>query len=405
MRYLEDIEKLVEKSYLKNLNVPADAGMDERILGDAVTRMEELKKTTPAFTKPMIWRIIMKNRRTQIAAAAVIVISALIGIHYLGGSIGGTSVAWADVMEQMSTFRPYTCKYIVEVEGMPTQTKRLMRLSLTQRREIRSDGTILVFDLAIPKCLTLIPEKKHAIERIYDMEPRTDPDLLKLVKSMESRASGEGAVQEIGVQKIEGHTAKGFRSAGKHNDITVWAEVETKLPVRVEIIHVGQGTKIIMSEFTFDVELDEALFSTTAPDGYTVEKIDEKIENRKLNETDLIEGLRAIATLLDGRFPPGIEPREMQRVLREYIKQNSLSESEIKEQLTSVVEKWRNAHSYINLLKRENEISDFHYNAEGVKLGDADKPLVWWLPKDSETYHVIYGDLNVKDVEPENLPK
>ena len=95
----------------------------------------------------------------------------------------------------------------------------------------------------------------------------------------------------------------------------------------------------------------------------------------------------------------------MQRVLREYIKQNSLSESELKEQLTSVVEKWRKAHTYINLLKRENEISDFHYNAEGVKLGDADKPLVWWLPKDSETYHVIYGDLSVKDVEPENLPK
>ena len=405
MRYLDNIEKLVVRSYLKNLDVPVDAGVDERILGDAVARMEELKKTKPAFTKPMIWRTVMKNHRTQFAAAVVIIITVLIGVHYLGGSIDDTSIAWADVLEQISTFRPYTCTYTVQAEGMPTQTKHLMRVSLTQRREIRSDGIVLVFDLAIPKCLTLMPEKKHAIERIYDMEPRTDPDLLKLVKSMESRAFGEGAVQEIGVKKIEGHVAKGFRSVGKHNDITVWADVKTILPVRVEIIHVGLDTKITMSEFTFDVDLDEVLFSTKAPDGYTVEKINEKAQKLELTEADLIEGLRVVAILLDGRFPPGIEPREMQKVLREYIKQNNLSESEIKERLTSVVEKWRKAHSYINLLKKEKEISDFHFNAEGVKLGDADKSLIWWLPKNSETYRVIYGDLSVKDVIPEGLPK
>lgn len=404
MRHSDNIEELVERSYLKNLDVPADAGMDERILGDAVARMKESKKTTPALVRPAIWRIIMKNHRTQLAAATVIIITVLIGIYFLGGSIDGANVVWADVLEQMSTYRPYTCTYTVQVEGMPTQTKHLMRLSLTQRREVRPDGTILVFDLAIPKCLTLMPEKKHAKEHIYDMEPRTDPDLLKLVKSMESRASGERGVKEIGVKKIERHVTKGFRSSGKYNDITVWADVETKLPVRVEIIHVGQGTKIMLSEFTFDVDLDETLFSTTAPEGYTVEKIDEKVENRNLSETDLIEALRVTATLLDGRFPPGVELRQVRKILMEYIKQNNLSETEIKEQLTSVVEKWWKADAYINRLKKEKKITDFHYAAEGVKLGDADKPLIWWLPKDSETYRVIYGDLNAKDVIPEDLP-
>ena len=405
MRHSDNIEDLVERFYLKNLDVPADAGMDERILDDAVTRMEESKKAKPALVKLSLWRIIMKNHKTQLAVAAVVVITVLIGVHYLGGSIDGANVAWADVVEQMSTFRPYTCLYTVQVEGLPTQTKRLMRLNLTQRREIRPDGTILVFDLAIPKCLTLIPEKKHAVEHIYDMEPRTDPDLLRLVKSMESRATGEGAVQELGVKKIEGHAVKGFRSLDKYNDITIWADVETKLPVCVEIIHVGLGTKIMMSEFTFDVNLDEILFSTTAPDDYTVEKIDDKVENRNLSETDLIEALRMTANLLDGRFPPGLELLQVRKILTEYIKQNNLSESEIKERLTSVVQKWWKADAYINHLKKEKKISDFHYAAEGVKLGDADKPLVWWLPKDSQTYRVIYGDLSVKDVAPENLQK
>ena len=40
-----------------------------------------------------------------------------------------------------------------------------------------------------------------------------------------------------------------------------------------------------------------------------------------------------------------------------------------------------------------------------VKLGDADKAIFWYRPKGAEKYRVIYGDLSVKDVAPENLPK
>jgi hypothetical protein len=42
--------------------------------------------------------------------------------------------------------------------------------------------------------------------------------------------------------------------------------------------------------------------------------------------------------------------------------------------------------------------------AEDVKFGDSDAPIFWYRPEGAETYRVIYGDLSVKDVEPENLP-
>ena len=45
------------------------------------------------------------------------------------------------------------------------------------------------------------------------------------------------------------------------------------------------------------------------------------------------------------------------------------------------------------------------YAGAGVKLGDANTAIFWYQPKDSATYRVIYGDLSVKDVAPENLPK
>lgn len=48
-----------------------------------------------------IGTIIMKNRITKLAVAAIIIIAALIGINHLGGSIDMASVAWADVVENM----------------------------------------------------------------------------------------------------------------------------------------------------------------------------------------------------------------------------------------------------------------------------------------------------------------
>ena len=349
----------------------------------------------------------MKSKITKFAAAAAIIIAVLIGIHYSGGSIDGTNVAWADVMEQISSFRPYACTNTVHDEGAQISYRR-MRLSLTQRREIRSNGVILVFDLSIPKSLTLIPEKKHAIEQTYDMSPASDPDIFRMANSMQNAPSGSN-VQEVNIREIDGHVAKGFRSKGEYNDITIWADVQTKLPVRVEIIHVKTGRKIIISEFEFDVDFDESLFSTTAPEGYTVKKI-EKGEvseltkfKRSTTEEDLVEGLRALAIFLDGRFPPEIELEKIRVSLKEYIKQNNLSDSEVEKRLAPVSKNYTKAYWYIRLLKGEMEVSDFHYAGEGVKLGDSETPVIWWLPKDSETYRVIYGDLSVADVAPENL--
>ena len=57
-----------------------------------------LSRARQAPTEPNIWRTIMKNRITELAAAAVITIVVAIGIYQFGGSIGLTSAAWAQVV-------------------------------------------------------------------------------------------------------------------------------------------------------------------------------------------------------------------------------------------------------------------------------------------------------------------
>jgi len=45
------------------------------------------------------------------------------------------------------------------------------------------------------------------------------------------------------------------------------------------------------------------------------------------------------------------------------------------------------------------------YAGKGVKIGDANTAIFWYRPAGSATYHVIYGDLSVEDVNENELPQ
>ena len=102
MKPTKNIEKLIQK-----INVTPDARMDQKTLDDVLLAQEKAKKTSPADTSPNIWRIIIKNKMTKFAAAAVIIIAVLIAINQFGGSISLTSVAWADVVEKFRSMPFY----------------------------------------------------------------------------------------------------------------------------------------------------------------------------------------------------------------------------------------------------------------------------------------------------------
>jgi len=343
---------------------------------------------------PARWRCIMQLRITKLAIAAVILIAA--GVYFLGGSVGGTSVALADVLEQIHEFRPYRCRVVVEEDGQEVRTYTLERLSLSQRREISPDGSIMVIDLSVPKELFLQPQSRQAHEHWLDMEPRTDFDLLAHARAMQ-----EGAVEDLGTDVIEGHDVQGFHTGNKHNDLTLWADIDTMLPVRFRIIHVQRGRKITLDQFEFDVPFDEALFSTTAPEGYTVKKTgkgytDVARVGEGLPEEPLLTGLKVVAEFFDGVFPPAIELPQLQQAIRQYIKDNELSEEEVEQRLLPVSDYWTKAVWYINGLKHTQHVKDLQYVGAGVQRGDAATAILWWQPADGSTYQVVYGDLRVE---------
>jgi hypothetical protein len=202
-------------------------------------------------------------------------------------------------------------------------------------------------------------------------------------------------VEKLGEQEIDGQKAIGF--AGPNEEVKIWADPKTAVPIRVEL-RLGQ-LFVIFENFKFDEPIDDSLVSMNVPPGYTEET---EVDFTGATEQDFIESLRIWAeVLLDGRFPEAVGTENYMKqmpLIGEKLAQSGLSEDEAAKLGMTLPR----GMFFLQILETEGK---YHYAGKGVKLGDADKAIFWYQPEDSTTYRVIYGDLSVKEVTPENLPK
>lgn len=214
-----------------------------------------------------------QSKRVRWSVAAAVAAAVVLAVGFWPGKGGrGSGIAFAQVLENIRVFRPYSCLYTWEYEGQPPYSYREMRTSLARRREVWPDGRILVFDLSQQpnKVLTLNPDGKSAVEQtLLNTGPREDPDMLRIVAGMR-----DGSAESLGYEDVEGRPAQRFHRPDKVNDLTVWADMRTGLPIRIELVQAAVSRRLVLSEFAFDVSFDESLFSTAAPSGYTVRKVE-----------------------------------------------------------------------------------------------------------------------------------
>jgi outer membrane lipoprotein-sorting protein len=349
-------------------------------------------------------RKIMKSPVTKIAAAAVIIIAVLIGLNFFSDSVSITSTAYAEIVERLHNARTLT--YVVEtttpIEGMPSMRMEIAFKEPGYMRMSAPGGFVSIVDSIQGKCITILPPRKQFIE--IDMSNlQKDPaqqniDLIERLRSLPERAD-----EELGTREMDGRVLQGYRITEEGLINTVWIDIQTRDLVLVEMEFLNApGMSGIISDFQFDVELDDSLFNLTPPDGYT--RMEIQVDTEEVSEQDMIEFLRLWTTWTkDGRFPPTLDPTELANLSMEMVKKGEFKESQTTEE-----ENFQNSlqmtQGLMFLLKLPAD-SNWRYDGEDVKYGQADKAIFWYRPEGSETYRVIYGDLSVKDVAAENLPK
>ncbi|MFI4913190.1 MAG: outer membrane lipoprotein carrier protein LolA [Sedimentisphaeraceae bacterium JB056] len=297
MRSANDIKKII-----KNTKINVDSNVSEFVLDDILSRMVESENVNNI--KQSRWRIIMKYKITEVAAAVIVVIAAVVGINYLGGSVDVASVAWSQVVEQLSNHQRYKCRQrVVRENGQQMPVMDVYHMNLSLRRQEVEDGSIHIIDMRGKDAITveLYPEQKRAVvTKLLDFGPKKDPDIIDMVKRFEQKST-----ERLGTKEADGEILQGFKyKPNEYNDFTVWVDSETKLPVEIELLHPKSGQTIFLDEFEFDFELAPSAFSTEIPDGYKVETIVNNYgpsKPKKVSEQDIKAGLNHSAYLVEER--------------------------------------------------------------------------------------------------------
>ena len=392
------------RQFIKNASINSNPEINEAVLKELLNELDKSKSMPCAARQPNIWRTIMKSRITKLSAAGVIIIAILIGVHYLGGSI--ESVAIADIVQPFLTARPATFKITIGGQGVPSQEFDGMFMEPCRMRQTTPGGGTVIVDLEQGKIVTLIPQAKQAVVLEVTNAPEDPGDLNFFqyirMRILNAHPLDDESVEFLGEQQIDGQPAIGYHVRKPGLDATLWANSETKMPLRIEVV--DEPMVITMSNIVFDVELDESLFSLDVPDGYNVTTLRRDLSEP--TEEDFIESFRIWAEHMDGKFPSKMDRsavNEFVQYRREKMKEKGIEPSiDDVTKLQQIIIDMTHGFPFVEALPAD---SDWHYAGQNVKFGDTDKAIFWYRPEGSETYRVIYGDLSVKDVAPENLPK
>ncbi|MHC4575214.1 MAG: carboxypeptidase regulatory-like domain-containing protein [Planctomycetota bacterium] len=285
MKSADEIERLA-----KQIRIKTSIATRERILSDAEAALASSMKKGPEVSGPgpVIWRSIMKSKITKLAGAAVIVIAGFIVIHQLGGSV--ESVAFAEVVRPILTAETGTFKMTIDVvaaglDWIDCKDERLQTIEVMFAGPGRTrwdvpTGEVLVANMDEGKVMILMPAKQEAAVMQVG-PPGVIPPHNRFNKLFELRRLIEYAletedesVEFLGQREIEGAAALGYHITGPqhHGDITVWADAERKVAIRIEqSMAIGERTEAaVISDIAYDVEVDGSLFSVEPPEGYSV---------------------------------------------------------------------------------------------------------------------------------------
>ncbi len=397
-----DFEKVVGRLNIDTEPNPAHRENLRRQMLSVFNQAEQ-ESATRIIVFRTLRRLTMKSPITKIAAAAAIIIAVLIGLNIVGTS----TPAFAEIVKPFLIARTASFKMTMEVEGVPTQTFDCFYAEPMRMRQTNHEqGAIVISDFQQGKIVTLMPAQNKAM--IVEMENLPEDqskfNMFREIRKhlQEAQDTEDESVQFLGEKKIDGLTVIGYHVQKPAVDITVWADPQTKLPV--EMTNTSGPTTYTMTEIVFDVELDESLFNLEIPEGYTIRTM--QVDASEPTEDDLVEMFRIWAKHMDGNLPSVLDMNatmEFVKYQHKKLKEKGQEPSEeIALELQKTIMRMGRGGVFVQQLPAE---SDWHYVGKDVKFPDAEKPIFWYRPEGSETYRVIYGDLSIKDVAPENLPQ
>ena len=244
----------------------------------------------------------MKSRITKFAVAASIIIAVIIVVNQFGGSIDGTTIAWAKVIETIENAHTLTSREIriLTCEGKELPflgTSEVMKYASSEygvREDMCKDGQPLSHTywlLKANECVNVTPMlKQYKRKPLTEAEKRvlhqmTPDGIANLIRTSEYVELGRKIIDGVDVEGLEIRGPDLVVAPVKLDNIVIrmWVDVETYLPVVIEAEAVSSDkyltaltggkpveVELLAGEFQWDIELEPNVFEPNIPDDYTM---------------------------------------------------------------------------------------------------------------------------------------
>jgi hypothetical protein len=269
------------------------------------------------------------------------------------------------------------------------------------RQVMDPPGTVVIWNAPEQKALTVDQDHRRATLREWaDMFEDSRPiDAISLLKQLKL-GDGTPAGQTI----VRGRPAQAFRVDRPDAQMSVWADVESKLPMIVELKlpNITPPGDALMNDFVWGPPLDAAQFALESPDGY--ELIAMKVNLKPATEQDLIKALGVAAQLNDGKFPTQFDRAGMSYLISDLYKKlpakgTPTYRAAVEELEANLLQLGR---GWLYIAEQDNG-EDWHYSGMDAMYG-SDRPVFWYRPAGSSVYRVVNASLDVRASQPDKLP-
>ena len=311
MRPRDNIEKVIEY-----FDIDVNPAKDREILDELQRVQAKSRQPNSGIATSGMWRITMKSKMIKLATVAVVIIAVLIGMNQFGGSVGGDSVAFGEVLEYLRT-SSYTFDLTIDADGEKQgSTAFTMQAMVWESGRMRVDCSIVgvgkissITDLNAGRTLLLFHREKTGVikkESVLNRNTGAEGIVSFCAKPIEKLWNLlDGAEEHLGEKQIDGQYVTGFRvlQEGRYfeYDITIWADSESGIVSLVEVTanpldRSYPSMTWVMKNFALDVELDEELFSLDLPTGYIL-AYQEDLENLEVETEASVESEKIVQML------------------------------------------------------------------------------------------------------------
>ena len=382
------------KSRAKMLNAELSIGQqsESKVSRPIIDASAGSSGGTTIVTLRKQYRSLLMKSLLATAVIAILVVSTFMTSH--------TPPVYAQVFDQIQNARTcvYVTKLYTETSKTPIVTKTYIAEDGSQRSEHAVGGIVTIFDKDHQIRLTLIPMTKTALRQ----PKRERPNALSLPSKVEwlekLKAHGNQPDEKLGKSTIDGRVVEGFVVKQASTAYTIWVDDNTKALVQIEHKPSIKGmniAKTVMSDFQFNEKLDDSLFSTDVPEGYSVQ---ESMQTPRVagGETSIVESLRAYTKHSGGEFPSSLlAPNEWV-----FLYGRLGPDGKAHPDNAQIVAHHATIIPFLSRFPKEA----YEYFGKGKKLTDERCIVFWYRNKDGKL-RAIYNDLSVADVRDEDLPK